>query len=53
MWGYHSVAAGVKNAAGIASVRGAGCADQPCATTIRYYARMMLSSGVPGASRVT
>ena len=53
MWGYHSVAAGVKNAARIASVRGAGCAGQPCATTIRYYARMMLSSGVPGASRVT
>jgi Flp pilus assembly protein TadG len=53
MWGYHSVAAGVKSAARIASVRGAGCAGQPCATTIRYYARMMLSSGVPRASRVT
>ena len=53
MWGYHSIAAGVKNAARIASVRGAGCAGQPCATTIRYYARMMLASGVPLASTVT
>ena len=53
MWGYHSLAAGVKNAARIASVRGAGCAGQPCATTIRFYARMMLSSGVPRSSRVT
>jgi len=53
MWGYHSLAAGVKNAARIASVRGAGCAGQPCATTIGYYARMMLSSSVPGASTVT
>ena len=53
MWSYHSLAAGVKNAARIASVRGAGCAGQPCATTIRFYARMMLSSGVPRSSRVT
>jgi Flp pilus assembly protein TadG len=53
MWGYHSLAAGVKNAARIASVRGLGCAGQPCATTIGYYAQMMLSSGVPGASTVT
>ena len=53
MWGYHSVAAGVKNAARIASVRGAGCANKPCATTIGYYAQMMLSGGVPGASTVT
>lgn len=53
MWGYHSVAAGVKNAARIASVRGPGCAGKPCATTIGYYARMMMASGVPGASRVT
>ena len=52
MWGYHSVAAGVKNAARIASVRGPGCAGEPCATTIGYYAQMMLSSGVPGASTV-
>ena len=53
MWSYHSIAAGVKNAARIASARGAGCAGQPCATTIRYYARMMLASGVPLASTVT
>jgi Flp pilus assembly protein TadG len=53
MWGYHSLAAGVKNAARIASVRGAGCAGQPCATTISYYVRMMLASGVPLASTVT
>ena len=53
MWGYHSIAAGVKNAARIASVRGAGCASQPCATTIGYYAQMMLSTGVPLASTVT
>jgi Flp pilus assembly protein TadG len=52
MWGYHSIAAGVKNAARIASVRGPGCAGQPCATTIGYYAQMMLSNGVPGASTV-
>jgi len=52
MWGYHSVAAGVKNAARVASVRGPGCAGKPCATTIGYYAQMMLSSGVPGASTV-
>jgi hypothetical protein len=53
MWGYHSIAAGVKNAARIASVRGAGCANQPCANTIGYYAQMMLSTGVPLASTVT
>jgi Flp pilus assembly protein TadG len=53
MWGYHSLAAGVKNAARVASVRGPGCAGQPCATTIGYYAQMMLSSGVPAASTVT
>jgi TadE-like protein len=53
MWGYHSIAAGVKTAARIAAVRGPGCAGQPCATTIGFYARMMVSSGVPGASRVT
>jgi len=52
MWSYHSIAAGVKNAARIASVRGAGCAGQPCATTIGYYAHMMLSNGVPAASTV-
>jgi Flp pilus assembly protein TadG len=52
MWGYHSVAAGVKNAARAAAVRGPGCAGKPCATTIGYYARMMLSSGVPEASSV-
>jgi len=52
MWGYHSIAAGVKNAARVASVRGPGCAGQPCATTIGYYAQMMLSNGVPGASTV-
>jgi len=46
MWSYHSIAAGVKNAARIASVRGAG------STTIGDYAHMMLSSGVPGASTV-
>ena len=53
MWGYHSVAAGVKNAARAAAVRGAGCAGQPCATSIAYYAQMMISSGVPPASQVT
>ena len=42
MWSYHSIAAGVKNAARIASARGAGCTGQPCSTTIRYYARLML-----------
>ena len=52
MWGYHSIAAAVKNAARVASVRGPGCAGQPCATTIGYYAQMMLSNGVPGASTV-
>jgi TadE-like protein len=53
MWGYHSVAAGVKNAARAAAVRGAGCAGKPCATTVAYYAQMMISSGVPAASKVT
>src|SRR6516165_5645877 len=53
MWGYHSVAAGVKNAARAAAVRGAGCAGKACATTVAYYARMMISSGVPAASTVT
>jgi hypothetical protein len=53
MWSYHSVAAGVKNAARAAAVRGAGCAGQPCATTVAYYVKMMISSGVPAASRVT
>lgn len=52
MWGYHSIAAGVKNAARVASVRGPGCAGEPCATTIGYYAQMMLSNGVPAASTV-
>ena len=53
MWGYHSIAAGVKTAARIAAVRGPGCAGQPCATTIGFYAQMLISSGVPGASRVS
>jgi Flp pilus assembly protein TadG len=52
MWGYHSVAAGVKNAARVAAVRGPNCAGKPCATTIGYYAHMMLASGVPGTSTV-
>lgn len=53
MWGYHSVAAGVKNATRVAATRGSSCAGEPCATTIGYYAQMMLSSGVPAASTVT
>lgn len=53
MWSYHSVAAGVKNAARVAAVRGPGCAGKPCATTIGYYAHMLLSNGVPAASKVT
>lgn len=53
MWGYHSLAAGVKNAARVASTRGSSCAGMPCATTIGYYAHMMMASGVPGATSVT
>jgi hypothetical protein len=52
MWGYYSIAAGVKNATRIAATRGPSCAGQPCATTIGYYAKMMLAGGVPGASTV-
>jgi Flp pilus assembly protein TadG len=52
MWGYHSIAAGVKNATRVAATRGPSCAGEPCATTIGYYAKMMLASGVPSASTV-
>jgi Flp pilus assembly protein TadG len=53
MWGYHSLAEGVKTAARLAAVRGPGCAGKSCATTVGTYVSIMLGSGVPGNANVT
>lgn len=46
MWQYHTVAEAVSSTARSASVHGAGCAGQTCATTVASTAQMLAAKAV-------
>jgi Flp pilus assembly protein TadG len=46
MWQYHTLAESVNSVARTASVHGAGCAGQTCATTVQATAQMLAASAV-------
>ncbi len=49
MWQYHTLAEAVNVTARVASVHGAGCVGQTCATTVDQIARTLISraTGIP------
>lgn len=56
MWQYHTVSEAVNSAARSASVHGAGCAGQTCATTVASTAELLAAMAIgipPGQLNVT